>query len=128
MFKVKHKFGAQKCEADSIKFPSKLERSVYKTLKQLQQDGKIRAFLRQIPFDIPGGKHIVDFMVFTSDEVIFIEAKGKDLPEGKRKRAAVMEIYGFPIGVVTDAIQVYSMINHPSFVHVPAFSGGPDLK
>jgi len=108
---LRHKFGAKPTQRDSIRFPSKLEANSYQALKQLQQGGHIRAFLRQIPFDIPGGKHVVDFMVFTSDEVLFIESKGKDLAEGKRKRLAVQEIYDFPIHVIHDPKEIYQLLS-----------------
>lgn len=106
-FKPRHKFGAIRCEADGIKFPSKLEREAYFTLKRLQENKHIVFFLRQVPFDIPTHKkHIVDYCVFTKDSVIFIECKGKDLPLGKLKRELVEHLYCIDIKTVKSAGEI----------------------
>lgn len=108
--RVRHKFGAKACETDGIKFPSLLERNCYLCLKQLQEQQQIRFFLRQVRFDLPGGhKHLVDFAVFTLEEVIFIEAKGRDLETGKLKRDQSEAIYGIDIHIAkhpTDCIEI----------------------
>ena len=102
MFKrLRHKFGARRCERDGIKFPSKLEADCHRELLRLQSLGLVRLFLRQPTFDLPGGfRHKVDFLVFTADSALFIEAKGKDLAMGRMKRLQVEELYGVAIHVV----------------------------
>lgn len=104
---IYHKYGAIRCEEDKIKFPSQLERNCYRVLKKLQEQGRILFFLRQIPFDIPGGfRHLVDFCVFLKEEVIFLEAKGRDLDVGRLKRLQVEDIYKIPVVVVTNSSQI----------------------
>lgn len=100
--KIRHKFGAIACERDGLKFPSKLERSYFDRLKLMQRSGNILFFLRQIPFDIPGGKYVCDYMVFyPSGDVEIIDVKGVDTPVSKLKRRAVMELYPVEIKLVT---------------------------
>jgi hypothetical protein len=109
-YKFKHKFGAIRCERDHIKFPSKLERSVYDVLIRRKDEGAVVLLLRQIGLDLPGGyKHVVDFLVFTEDDCLFVEAKGKDLAEGKRKRIQCEAIYGIVIHVVTKPEEIYRL-------------------
>lgn len=110
-YKPAHKFGSQRCEKDGIKFPSKLERNCYSVLKDLESTGVILFFLRQIPFDLPGGYiHRVDYCVFTKNSVIFIEAKGKDLTVGKMKRTQVEDLYGVSIFLAFKPEQIYKII------------------
>jgi len=107
----RHKFGAVSCERDQKKFPSRLERSCYDALKDLQEKKEIRFFLRQVSFDLPGGcSHKVDYCVFTEENVIFIEAKGRDLALGKLKREQVEDIFRINIFVVKSQGQVYEVV------------------
>lgn len=111
MWKPKHKFGAIACERNGVKFPSKLERACYDVLKSLEKNGKIRMFLRQIPFDIPGNaKHVVDFMVFTKNDILFLESKGRDLAQGKLKRKQVEQIYDIEVHVVRESCEIYAIL------------------
>jgi hypothetical protein len=110
-WRPKHKFKAIACERDGLKFPSKLERKCYDTLKSLQNQGKIRMILRQVPFDLPGCKHTIDFCVFTSENVVFIESKGRDLPMGKLKRKQVEEVYQINIHVAKDPKDIYLILD-----------------
>lgn len=99
---IKHKFNAKSCEADGKKFPSKLERSYYNQLKMRQATGEVLFFLRQTPFDIPGGKYLADFTVFlASGDVEFVDVKGMDTPTSKLKRKAVEELFPVTIKIVT---------------------------
>lgn len=108
---IKHKFNAVRCESDGIKFPSLLERSCYLKLKQMKKDGRILFFLRQVPFDLPGkSKHVIDYCIFTEENVIFIEAKGRDLPMGKLKRSQVSELYNIEIFVVKNASELNEVV------------------
>lgn len=110
-FKPKHKYGAVRSEIDGIKFPSQLEKNCYLLLKNLQDSKKIVFFLRQVPFDLPGGfRHFVDYCIFTKDTVIFLEAKGRDLAQGKLKRKQVEDIYNIPVHVVKDPNAIHTLI------------------
>jgi hypothetical protein len=107
----KNKYGAIRCECDGIKFPSKLEKDCYEQLKLLKENKKILFFIRQIPFDLPSSKiHRVDFCLFSTNEVIFIECKGKDLPLGKLKREMVEHIYGIEIKVVKNLREINGLV------------------
>lgn len=109
--RLKHKYGSIPCERNEIKFPSKLERSCYDQLIELKKRGEILFFLRQIPFDLPGGyTHRVDYCVFSNDHVIFIEAKGRDLSVGKIKRLQTEELFGITIFLAHKASDVYKII------------------
>lgn len=100
---MKHKFKALACEEDGKKFPSKLERAYYNRLKILQNIGEVVFFLRQVPFELPGGvKHFIDFQVFlASGEVEFVDTKGLDTSMGKAKRKMVEDLYPIKIKLVT---------------------------
>ena len=102
MKQIRHKYNAKACEADGIKFPSKLERAYYMRLKRLQESGEVLFFLRQTPFHLPGGiKYVVDFQIFTSSgEVVFVDTKGYDTPASKIKRKQVEAIYPVEIEIV----------------------------
>lgn len=100
---VRHKFGAVSCVRDNKKFPSKLERRYYDQLKIRQQSGEIFFFLRQVPFDLPGGvKYICDYAVFLSDGTVeFVDTKGRDTPMSIAKRKIVEDLYPLEIKIVT---------------------------
>lgn len=105
------KYKAIKCESEGIKFPSLLERNCYLVLQKLKKDEKIDFFLRQIPFDLPGGSiHRVDYAVFAKEQVYFIEAKGKDLAMGKLKRKQVMDIFKIDILVVKQSSEILKIV------------------
>lgn len=99
---IRHKFGAVKCEKDGIKFPSKLERDYYNRLKLLQKAGEVLFFLRQVPFDLPGGiTYRLDFMVFYAHgEVELIETKGHMTKDAEIKIKQVEDIYNVNIKIV----------------------------
>lgn len=111
--KLYHKFGAIQCTRDDIKFPSKLERGCYDILKQLIATKEILFFLRQIPFDLPGGYiHKIDFCAFTGKSVLFIEAKGRDLIVGRMKRKQVEELFNVKIHIVQNPKEIYKVIEN----------------
>lgn len=101
--RLRHKYKAVRCEADGIKFPSKLERAYYYHLKRLQASGEVLFFLRQVSFDLPGKiKYVCDFQVFWSNgEISFIDTKGKDTPMSRDKRKQVEALYPLNIEVVS---------------------------
>jgi len=100
---VRHKYGAKKVECDDKKFDSKLESRYYRKLKILKAAGNIVFFLRQVPFDLPGGvKYRADFMEFWKDGTVrVVDCKGFDTPASKLKRKQVEDIYPVKIEIVT---------------------------
>lgn len=99
----KHKFGAMSCERDQKKFPSRLERRYYDSLKIRQASGDVVFFLCQVPFDIGGGcKYVCDFQVFLADGTVeFIDTKGRDTAMSIAKRKIVEDKYPVEIKIVT---------------------------
>jgi len=103
-----NKHGNIICEADRLKFPSKKHRAHYLNLKAMQQNGEIKFFLREVPFDLPGHyengrvvRHYVDFMLCLPNWTYrYQEVKGRDLAMGKLKRIQTEEIYGIRIEVI----------------------------
>ena len=76
-------------------------------MKILQKAGLFKFFIRQASFDLPGqATHKVDYCIFMQDRVLFIEAKGRDLPIGKLKRKQVEDIYGIQVHVVKKAGEI----------------------
>jgi len=101
---LRHKYHAVSTKKDGKSFDSKMEGRYYDLLKLRQKAGEVIFFLRQIPFEIPGGKYLADFQVFLADGTVeFIDVKGIDTPMSKLKRKAVEEIYPVTIKLVTKA-------------------------
>jgi len=101
--KIKHKFGAIRCESNGVKFPSKLEKRYYEKLKILQKTGELVMFLRQPLFDLPGGvTYRADFMEFYPDGTVrVVDVKGMPQTEAfKAKKKIVESIYPIEIEVV----------------------------
>lgn len=97
----KHKFNAVRCESNGVKFPSKLERTYYDRLVEAKKFGSIQYFLRQVPFYLPGNtKYVVDFMIVTSNDVEFIDVKGKMTPMSNLKIKQVEDLYPIKIKIV----------------------------
>ena len=97
----KHKYNAQRTNG----YASKKEAKYAEELGLRQKAGEVWFWLRQVPFDLPGGsRYFLDFMVFresaSGTHVEFIECKGMDLALGRLKRKQVCEIYGIHITVV----------------------------
>ena len=108
---IKHKYGAQRTQRHGVKFDSKLEANCGSVLEGMKSRGEILFYLRQVPIDLLGGiKHRVDFFVFTHDAAYFIEAKGRDLSEGKARRAMAEDAIGVEIHVVTKPEQIYGIV------------------
>jgi len=100
--KITHKYKAVACHADGIRFDSKLERSYYIHLKNIQKSGEVIFFLRQVPFDLGGKvKFFCDFQVFYENgDIEFIDIKGFDTPLGIAKRKILEDIYPIKIKIV----------------------------
>lgn len=101
--RLKHKFGAIRCERRDIKFPSKLERRYYDHLNILIASGEVLFFLRQPAFDLPGKvRYFADFQVFWSDGTVdFVDTKGRDTTISLAKRKMVEALYPVEIKIVT---------------------------
>lgn len=99
---LRNKYGAIKCEEDGKKFPSKLERDFYRSLKKQQEAGAVLFFLRQVPFDLPGNViYRCDFQIFYTDgNISFVDTKGRDTPMSILKRKQVEDIYPVTIDIV----------------------------
>lgn len=99
---VKHKFKAIRCESDSIKFGSKLERAYYHRLKRLQESGEVLFFLRQTAFHLSGNtKYVVDFSVFYADGTVsFVDVKGMSTPMFILKKKQVEDLYPIDLEIV----------------------------
>lgn len=95
----KHKFNAKPTAVDNIRFDSKKEARYYAELKILQKAGDIIFFLRQVPFDLPGGvKYRVDYQEFRKDGTVhFIDVKGFRTQEYIMKKKMVEDIYPITI-------------------------------
>ncbi len=98
----RHKFNAIACNTDNIRFASKAEAAYYNRLKMLKEKGEVIFFLRQVPFDLPGGiKYFVDFQVFYSDgSISFVDVKGMSTPIFLLKKKQVEILYPVEIEII----------------------------
>lgn len=116
-----HKYRAQACTVDGIRFDSKREARYYERLKLRQRAGEVMFWLRQTPLHLPGGtKLVVDFVeiaaavelmidgrvvrvpmcdVLAAGGVRFVDAKGVETQTFRVKRREVHHHY--PIRVET---------------------------
>lgn len=101
----KSKYGAIPTKVDGKRFDSRLEARRYESLTLLWKAGEILWFLRQVPFDLPGGrKYRADFLIVWKDQRVTVEdCKGVDTAMSKLKRDQVEEIYGITIELVRSA-------------------------
>lgn len=99
---LRHKYFAKPCEIEDKKFPSQLEARYYQQLKLREKAGEVLFFLRQVPFDLPGGtQYRIDFIVFLSDGTVeCIDCKGVDTPVSSLKIKQVMDLYPVEIKIV----------------------------
>lgn len=102
------KYRNKPTDYNGVRYHSKAEARFAADLDILQKHGAVAHWLRQVPFDLPGGTvHRVDFLVFyppVEGEPLghweLIEVKGRETPIGALKRRQVQEIYGVTIRVV----------------------------
>lgn len=87
---------------NGILFASVKEMDYYKDLQLLIKGGEIKFFLRQVPFDLPGGvKYRVDFIEFYPDGTVrFIDVKGIETQMFKTKKKQVEALYPVTIETV----------------------------
>lgn len=62
------KYGNRRVEVDGIKFDSQHEATIYQELMLRVRAGELKAVLRQVSFDLPGGiRYVADFVTITPD-------------------------------------------------------------
>lgn len=100
--KLRHKFNAKPTNIDDKRFPSKAESKYYQLLKTLQERGVVLFFLRQVPFDLPGGiTYRLDFLVFYSDgDIKFIDVKGFKTKDFIMKKKLLEETYPIQLEII----------------------------
>ena len=105
--KIYHKFKSIRCEADGIKFGSKLERNYYLKLMEAKKDGSLIMFMRQVPFHLAGNiRYVIDFVEFWrtdeegAAEIKFTECKGFATKEYLLKKKLVQDSYPILINEV----------------------------
>ena len=65
---ARSKYGNRRTEVDCIKFDSKHEADTYKALMLRVKAGELKAVLRQVRFDLPGGiRYVADFVTIAPD-------------------------------------------------------------
>jgi hypothetical protein len=98
-YTLKNKYNARKTRIDCITFASQKEAQYYSELKIRQKAGEVSFFLRQVPFDLPGGvRYFVDFVEFhSSGEVKFVDVKGQQTNIFKLKKKQVEDLYPITI-------------------------------
>lgn len=92
---MRHKLRAVRTTYNNKSYASKLEAAYAAHLDDLKKDGLILFYLEQVPFRFwDTSKYVLDFMVFTTDgEVKFIETKGKETAEFRRKMKLMKREY-----------------------------------
>lgn len=71
---------------DGHNFASQAEAAYYLRLKQLRESGEVLAFLRQVPFDLPGRvRYLADFLVQYPDRIEVVDVKGLETDLWKLK-------------------------------------------
>ncbi len=103
------KFNARRTEYNGVVYDSKAEASFAQCLDLLSHAEspmcRVAWWIRQVKFYFPEpwGSHRVDFLVHYSldDTWDLIEVKGKETPDGKRRRKALEHYLGFKIRVWT---------------------------
>lgn len=114
---TRHKYHAKPTTVDGIRFASQREARRYSELKLLQRVGEIRDLELQPEYPLacggkpvlirsdgyPNGrkaKYLADFRYVRAGQVIVEDAKGKDLPLSRLKRALVEAEYGVRVVLV----------------------------
>lgn len=101
---MKHKFRAKAVYRNTQRFDSKLEARYAHKLDLAKADGSLLFYLRQVPFELPGGvKYRADFMEFWADErVIVTDVKGVETQMFKLKRKQLEELYPIELNIVKE--------------------------
>lgn len=90
---------------DGKRFPSILEADRYRELRFERLASRVKFFLRQVRFELPGGVvYVCDFEVHHADgRVEFEDTKGVLTQACKNKIAQVAELYGVEIRILRRA-------------------------
>ena len=97
------KYRSRRAMVDGKKFDSQLEAKYYIKLKLLRIEGTVQWFLRQVPFELPGGiRYRLDFLVVRPSEkqsryIDLVDCKGVLTQVSKNKIKQTEEIYGVNI-------------------------------
>jgi len=96
-----NKYHNRKTYCQGVLYDSKKEAEKAAELELLKQACKIKGYLTQVSFRLPGGVgHRVDFGILNLDNTVtWLEIKGRDLAMGKMKRKQVEELYHIKIKV-----------------------------
>jgi hypothetical protein len=113
---ARSKYGSTRVIVDGKRFDSKLEARYYDLLKIEWYAGKVLWFVRQVPFELPGGiRYRLDFLVVRpsvriegnlsvmSKDLVAIElidCKGVLTPVSKNKIRQAEAIYGVKVKIV----------------------------
>lgn len=103
MMRPRHKYFAQRTEANGRSYASKAEASYAAHLALRQRAGEVLGWCEQVPFRLPGGnKYVLDFLVFEANgECRAVEVKGMATEAWKIKSRLMSEAYPWlPIEVV----------------------------
>ena len=98
---LRHKYRAKQTIRNGIKFQSTKEAKYYDDLLLRQKAGEVLFFLRQVPFDLPGGlKYRADYIEFwTNGTVKIIDVKGYKTKEFIRNKKMVEALYPIEIEI-----------------------------
>lgn len=116
-FKKANKYGAKRTEVDGLWFDSRLEARRYEELKLLLKSCAVKWFIRQVPFDLPGGiRYRADFLVvwawkpghwggvpvpMHTEPVTVEDCKGARTRVSINKIKQVEALYGIKIEIIT---------------------------
>lgn len=102
------KYRAVPTEVNGIRFHSKGEAARYAELMRLVEVGEVSYFLRQVPFDLPGGVvYRLDFLIVRKvlprghAIITYEDFKGYMTPASKIKIRQVEAIYGIEVLLTT---------------------------
>ena len=98
----KTKYGNRRVTVDGQKFDSKHEADVYQGLIFQVRTGELKAVIRQVPFDLPGGiKYYADFVTIDPENRITVyDAKSEATRKNRvyiNKRKQVKACWGIDI-------------------------------
>lgn len=100
---VRNKYKAVRTKYNGINFDSKLEAKYAWLLDQNKKSGHLLYYLRQVPFDLPGGvKYRCDFAEFWKNgDVIFTDVKGFPTKLSMMKIKQVEALYPVNIQIIS---------------------------
>ena len=92
---MSNKYYAKKSVYGGIVFDSKKEADYCARLDLLKKAGKILYYLRQVPFDLPGGvKYKIDFLeVWNDGRLRYVDVKGLRTAMYRLKKKQVEALY-----------------------------------